>query len=196
MAKAAMQQIESEPLEGTPKAPLRPNEHQADSFTMEPILEKNRNGRNVEIGKHYRRKRMVEVLCAQGLFSSEEAKALKHYRHHADIADKSPLKDSLANLMRISGGTGSGPTVNTLNAIRVRDDVERAAGSLVDILRAVVVDDISLTQWCVSRGKSVEKCRARRAGRVCTIEAPESALRIARMEIQMAAKRVQAELDA
>lgn len=188
--------VEPEPLEGTPKTPLPPNPMQAGSFALEPILEKARNGRNVEIGKHYRRVPMIDTLHAQGLFSNDEYKALKHYRHHADIADRSPLKDSLANLMRISSGSGNGPTVTMLNAVRVRDDIERAVGSLVDILRAVVVDDVSLSQWCIARGHSAEKCRERKKGRVCAIEATEGALRIAQLEIKIAAGRVEAEIAA
>lgn len=189
MKSEAQRVVELAVMIGTPMT-------QASAFGIEPIMGKGTNGRTVELGKTLRRKPMIEVLFGQGLFSKEEYKALKHYRHHADIADRSPLKDSIANLLRISGGAGHGPTINTLNAIRVRDDVERASGSLVGILRAVVVDDMSLSQWCISRGHSAEKCRDRKQGRVCAIEATEAALRIAQLEIKMAAARVEAELAA
>lgn len=175
---------------------ISPPHEQAGAFELSAIMDKGPNGVAIVLGKAFRRKPMIDVLYGQGLFSSDEYKALKHYRHHADLADRSPLKDSLANLMRISSGSGNGPTVNTLNAIRVRDDIERAVGSLVDILRAVVVDDLSLSQWCIARGHSAEKCRERKRGRVCAIEASEGALRIAQLEMKIAAGRVEAELSA
>ena len=162
-------------------------------FVIEETHDKLPGGTQITLGKGYRRKPMIDVLHGQGLFSDEQHKALKHYRHHADIADRSPLRDSLN---RQRGGGTTGPTIELLNAIRVRTDCERAAGSLVDILRAVVVYDQSLSQWVISRGVSVEKCRGFGVNRVCRVEAPCKAVEIARMEIVMAAKRVQAELDA
>lgn len=176
--------------------PPTPEQANRGEFTIGDVVDKGANGVSITLGKAYRRKPMIDTLHEQGLFSDDEYKALKHYRHHADIADKSPLRDSLLNLGRISTGSGNGPTITTLNAIRVRDDVERAAGTLVDILRAVVVDDVSLSEWCVRRGQSSEKCRNKPSGRVCKIEANAKALDIAKLEIQLAAKRVQAELDA
>jgi hypothetical protein len=175
--------------------PLGPTPEQAarSRYELGDIVDKDKNGRTVEIRKAYTKVRVLEALNAQGLFSEAEYKALAHYRHHADIADKSPLRDSLLNLGRVSTGSGNGPTITTLNAIRVRDDCDRAAGSLVDILRAVIVDDTSLSQWCISRGHSSEKYRPKRGW---AIEAKDAALRIAQVEIKMVAKWVQAELDA
>lgn len=178
--------------------PISPTPEQSrhSAFQISDIVDKAKGNVTVTIGKAYRRVPMIDTLHAQGLFTNDEYKALRHYRHHADIADRSPLKDSLANLMRISSGSGNGPTVTMLNAVRVRDDIERAAGSLLDILRAVVVDDVSLSQWCISRGHSAEKCRERKKGRVCAIEATETSLRVAQLEIKMAARRVEAEIAA
>lgn len=173
-----------------------PEQAKRSGYDLGPIVDKAANGRNVELGKAYRKVRVLEDLFGKGLFSTEEYKALTHYRHHADIADKSPLRDSILTLGRISTGSGDGPTMTTLNAIRTRNDCEAAAGQLVDILRAVIVDDVSLSQWCIDRGHSIEKCRERKNGRCCKIEAKEGALRIAQLEIKMAAGRVMAELDA
>lgn len=193
MKQAVAKKLQEIPVEGDCKTPVPPTAEQADHFALEPILEKNRNGRNVEIGKHWRRKRVLEALYEQRLFIVDEYKALAHYRHHADIADKSPLRDSILTLGRISTGSGDGPTHTTLNAIRVRDDCEKAAGWRVDILRAVIVDDTSLSQWCIDQGQSVEKCRTKRG---CKIEATPKALAIARDDIQKVAKLVMAHLDA
>jgi hypothetical protein len=171
------------------EGPTREQES-ANPFVIEEVRHVG-DGAAVTIGKVYRRKPMIVVL--QSLFSDAEFKALKHYRHHADIADRSPLRDSLDKQVR---GSGTGPTVELLNAIRVRDDCERAAGSLRGILRAVVVYDLSLSQWAMTQSGAIEKCRERDGRRICRMEARDKALRIAHLDIKMAAKRVQAELDA
>jgi hypothetical protein len=149
------------------------------------------DGASVTIGKAYRRTPMYLVL--QSMFSDAEIKALKHYRHHADIADRSPLRDSLDKQIR---GNGTGPTVEVVNAIRVRDDCERAAGSLKDILRAVMVYDWSLSQWAMQKGGALDVCREKEGKVVCRMEPRRKVLEVAQLEIKMAAKRVMAELDA
>jgi hypothetical protein len=162
-------------------------------FDIEDITDKLPGDVTVKIGKAYRRRPMIDTLADQGVFSDAEHKALRHYRHHADIADRSPVRDSL-NHQR--GGSGTGPTVEMLNAVRVRDDCERAAGSLVGILRAVVVDDMSLSQWAIRRYGSIEECEMRKGRQVCRQKPRDRALRFAKQDIQFAAKRVEAELNA
>jgi hypothetical protein len=163
------------------------------AFTVQDIMDKRRGGGIIAIGKAYRRKPMIDVLAGQGVFTPEEHKALRHYRHHADIADRSPTRDSLC-LQR--GGNGDGPTITTLNAVRLVADVEAAAGSLANILRAIVVDDLSLSQWAITRHGGLDKSRLRKGKEQRTVEPRDEAVKIARMEIRIAAQRVQAELDA
>lgn len=162
-------------------------------YFLDDVLDKLRGGTSVKIGKAYRRRPMFEILGDQDVLNPAEVAALRHYRHHADIADRSPLRDSL-NKQR--GGSGVGPTVEMLNAVRVRDDCERAAGALVDILRAVVVYDMSLSQWAMEHHGSVEECEMRRGKRVCRLKPRDRALAIAKIDIKMAATRVEAELSA
>lgn len=164
-------------------------------FEVSDIVDKQANGRTLLLGKAYRRKPMIDTLTEQGLFTNAEYKALKHYRHHADMADRSILMDSLGKRVGGSGGSGCGPTVAMLNAMRVKDDCERAAGSLVDILRAVVVYDMSLSQWAMSRNGAIEDCEIKKGQRVCRLKPRQKALAIAKLEIQMAAKRVESELS-
>lgn len=172
-----------------------PPEQMADgAFRVEDITDKRDGGGTINIGKAYRRRPMILTLLATDVLDQDEYKALNHYRHHADMANRSPIRDSLC-LQR--GGNGLGPSVAILNAARVRDDCERAAGSLVDILRAVVVDDVSLPQWAIRCGGAVEQTYTRAGGCVITELRPRpNALASARLDIKMAARRVQAELDA
>lgn len=164
------------------------------AFVEQDILDRTRDGKQRSIGKAHRRRPMIDILATQNLFTEAEHKALRHYRHHADIADRSPLRDSLAKGMPSSGRDG--PTVIMLNAARVVRDCERAAGSLVDILRAVVVYDWSLSEWAIGRGSSREVCKPRRGKRYCWIEPHPKLLALAKQDIRIAAQRVQAELDA
>lgn len=169
--------------------PTREQELQAE-YRLEPITE-----RGQVIGTAYRRRAMIDILHERGILDEPLYKALKHYRHHADIADKSPIRDSLTNWMpKASGGTG--PGIELLNAIRVRDDCERAAMGLVDILRAVVVDDMSLSQWAMHRHGAREHCKMKGQKRVCVMAPTDKALKEARIEIRIVAGRVKGELDA
>ena len=168
-------------------------QQQRAEFELGNIVDRRPGGVSVTIGTAYRRTPMIETLGKQGVFSTSELKALRHYRHHADIADRSPTRDSL-NQQR--GGNGTGPTIEMLNAVRVTADCERAAGSLVDILRAVVVYDRSLSQWAMEHGGAIEECETRKGKEVCRPKPRDSALRLAKQDIQMAAKRVESELGA
>lgn len=160
-----------------------PTPEQAGAFVQTDITDKAANGRTICIGKAFRRVVMIDLLMKQNILDLGMHKALKHYRHHADVADRSPLKDSLNKAP--GGGTGI-PSVEVLNAVRVAADCERAAGSLRDILRAVVVDDLSLSQWAMRTGTRQEGAR---------IKPHKKALQIAQLEIRMAAVRVRNELD-
>lgn len=162
-------------------------------FALEDVTDKRNGGGTITIGKAYRRRPMIDVLYDQSLFSDREYKALQHYRHHADLVDRSLVRDSLC-FQR--GGSGAGPTITTLNAIRLVTDVERAVGSLLDILRAVVVYDKSLSQWAIERMGGKEQCRKRKGKVVCAIEPSQKALAIAKLEIRIAAERVESELSA
>jgi hypothetical protein len=169
----------------------------AGQFQVGDIVDRE-GGRSMTIGKAYRRVPMIDTLRA--MFSEPEWKALHHYRHHAMVADKSPVRDSLC--IQRQGGSGGGTTVEMLNAVRVTADCERAAGQLVDILRAVVIEDLSLSEWAMRQagGLDVRREKKDQAGNVLrvttTIEPRRKALEIAQLEIKMVAKRVEAELAA
>lgn len=162
-------------------------------FELMEINEK-RKGGMIRLGKAYRRTPMIEVLYRQEVISDAELKALRTYRADADLVDRSPVRDSLD---RSQGGDGGdGPLIEWLNASSIVRSCERAAGSLAPLLRAIVVDDWTLQRWVCSLGHGRDR-RRERDGRVDTwVEADARQLKLARLDFQMAAKRVQAELDA
>lgn len=170
-----------------------PEQNREGAFIIDDVMDRRAGGVSIRIGKAYRRQPMIDILRTAGILDAEDHRALRHYRHHADLADRSPIRDSLC-LQR--GGNGAGPTVSTLNAARVRDDCERAAGTLADILRAVVVYDKSLSQWAIEQHGGVEECYKRKGGNIYQIKPRSGMLKRARMDIKMAAVRVRAELDA
>lgn len=182
--RAASPKRERREPEGT-KGPT-PEQMASGNFSLDPITDRRPGGTTVVIGKAYRRKPMIDTLAAQGVISDSELKALRHYRHHADLADKSPLRDSLC--ITRTHGAGDGPSHNLLNAMQVTGACERAAASLADILRAVAVYDKSLSQWAIERSGGLDD-----GGRV---KPKQKALAVAKLEFQMAARRVEAELAA
>lgn len=169
-----------------------PEQMREGGFIVQDVTDKRRGGGTITIGKAYRRQRMVEQLTDSGMFTSEEAKALRHYRHHADTVERSPTRDSLC----LQRGGGHGPTVTYLNAAFLVGQVESAVGALVDILRAVVVEDVSLSQWAIRRAGALETRRQRKGRVVVAIEPKQKALAIAKMEIKFVAQRVASELSA
>ena len=172
-----------------------PTPQQIAAFELGEIVEQRRGGGTVAIGKAYRRRRMIDILFDSRVISSDEFKALHTYRHNADLADRSPLRDSIAALMMVRG-SGEEPSIALLNAAYITAACEHAAGSLCGILRAVAVDDFSLAQWVASQGGARERTR-HRGGRVDTwLEAHPRKVQVAKLEFQIAAQRVQAELDA
>lgn len=169
-----------------------PEQLRDGGFAVQDVTDKRRGGATITIGKAYCRRRMVEQLALQGMFTDEEAKALQHYRHHADTIERSPTRDSLC----LQRGGGNGPTLTFLNAAFHVRQVESAVGALVDILRAVVVEDVSLSQWAIRRAGSIEVRRLRKDRVVTAFEPKQRALAIAKLEIKMAAQRVASELRA
>lgn len=168
-------------------------QNRGGAFRLEDVTDKRNGGGSITIGKAFRRTPMIDTLAKQGLISEAEHKALRHYRHHADVADRSLIKDSLNKQV---GGSGDGPTHSQAHAAQVASACESAAGSLRDILRSVVVDDLSLSQWAINKSGGIDDCQVKGGARVCRLKPRQKALAIAKLEIQMAAKRVQAELDA
>lgn len=171
---------------GEPAGTKGPPPEQMHCFSLGTVTDRRPGGTTVNLGKAYRRKPVIDTLAERGVLTQSDHKALQRYRHHADMADRSPVRDSL-NVSR-GPSSGAGPTHAIVNAIRVSAACERAAGSLADILRAVVVYDKSLSQWAIERSGGLDDGGG--------VKPRQKALVIARLEFQMAAKRVRAELDA
>lgn len=170
-----------------------PLEQMRDAFLVEPVHDRTPNGGLNLKGMAYRRRPMIDILYEAGAFTESQHKALRHFRHHFDMIDASPVRDSLN---RERGGSGNGFSFSALNAAYIVSACEQAVGSLADILRAVVIDDQSLSQWAMAKFGSSERRRQHRGREITVIEPKPGTLEIAKFDIRMAAVRVEAELAA
>lgn len=132
---------------------------------------------------------VIDTLHNGGFLSEKEWEALNYYRDQASLAEKSPVRSCCDNSPR----GGHGPGVAIISALIETGRLERDMGQLMDIARAVAVDDMSLTQWCINKHGGREKQRKGEP----TIIVPrgnDSTVKrnmdIARMELRMAAHRI------
>lgn len=160
-----------------------------DDYQLAPITE-----RGQVIGTGFRKVRQLEKLLAQDMITPSEFHALHRYRLYADMSDRSLLKDSLAKQMP-GGGKGEIPPY-ILDAKFRAGAIEAAAGTLAPMLRAVIVDDNSLSEWAIANVASYIACEIRKGKRLCRVKPTPKALQIAKLEIKMAARRVRAEIEA
>lgn len=161
-----------------------------DVFKLERQTERGQVG-----GEVYRKVRQLEHLLSADIITPDESKALSVYRMYADIAERSLTKDSLDKALPRGSGDGTIPP-SILNARRMAGIYEAAAGSLCDIMRAVIWEDRSLSQWAIDQAGGIEDCKIKDGVRVCRIKPHQKAFAIAKLEIRMAARRVLAEINA
>jgi hypothetical protein len=127
----------------------------------------------------------IDRLHEQGHLTDHEHRALHHYRDQASLADRSPTRSCLD----FSPKGGHGPGVAITSALLETGRIERELGQLWKLARAVAVDDMSLTQWCIGRYGAREKLRD---GKVVALAplGPNRAVEMARLELRMAAHRI------
>ena len=119
---------------------------------------------------HYRKERQLEAIHKRGLITQNQYRALAHYRHHADIVDRSLTRDSLTMGMP-SGGGSDGLPFEGVNAQQVLAPINASLGALADMAQKVLVLDMSLDEYamaqhgshesayCSIRGVGVAECR-------------------------------------
>ena len=130
----------------------------------------------------------IETLHKRGLIDAKEYDALAYYRDQASLAEHSPVRSCCDTSPR--GGSDHGPGVAILSAMLETGRIERDLGQLVDIARAVAVDDKSLSQWCIDKHGGRERYDGN--GRFVAIVpiCEKRHMEIARLELRMAARRI------
>jgi len=130
----------------------------------------------------------IRQMHNAGFLNDDEYRALAYYADQAQLAERSPLKDSLN---RDRGGSGDGElSASVVSAILETARIERDLAALRDIAQAVAVREITIAQWCIERHGGRERYDGK--GKLVAI-VPYSETKnvaLARQDLKMAAHRI------
>lgn len=109
-------------------------------------------------GMSYRAVPVIETMLRAGQLTPAQFDNLMYYRDQAHRAQDDCAQDGTLSPERIMGGVSSSPGGGKIPAILLGTPailecarIEREIGSLIDIARAVAVNDVTLTRWCIER---------------------------------------------
>lgn len=141
---------------------------------------------------------VIDTLWDAGKLTEAEYSALAYYRDQASRAEDDVCQSGPLDPEKIMGGGSGGnraggflpATLAWSPAIAETGRIERELGSLLDIARAIAVDDVSLSQWCIAKHGGRERYDGR--GRfIALVPINEKRhMELARMELRMAARRI------
>lgn len=151
-----------------------------------PTAEAMANGEFISAGMAFRRIPVIDTMLARKQITVSDHAALGYYRDQASTCDVSP-KSCLDRSIR---GSDHGPSVSVLSATLETARIERDLGQLRDIARAIAVDDMSLSQWCISQfgGRERYDGKGRFVAMVPNFE--RRAMAMAIQDLKMAAHRI------
>lgn len=141
---------------------------------------------------------VIDTMFDAGHLTEAEYSALAYYRDQASRAEDDTADDGVLSPERIMGGTSASQpsggylpaTLICTPAILETARIERDLGVLRDIARAVAVDDITLSRWCIEKHGGRERYNDK--GRfVAVVPINEKRhMEMARMELRMASHRI------
>lgn len=155
---------------------------------IRPTDEQMRDGQFVRAGAPVRRVPVIETMHRAGKLSEDDYRALGYYRDQASLADRSPTRSCLDE--HIGGGQGCGPGAAVISAMIETARIERDLGSLRAIARAVAVDDVSLSQWCIAQYGGRERYDSKGKFVALVPNFEKRAMSAALLDIRMAARRI------
>lgn len=159
----------------------------------EPTPEQFASGEFAREGMHYRRVPMIRTLYDAGKLTYDQFARLQFYRDKAIQAEDDYKRSSTLDADRVNGGGGSFgsglPLVFTA-AIAETGRIERDLGSLLDIARAIAVNDWSIAQWCISQYGGRERYDGKGKFVAMVPACGKTKLDIALMELKHAAGRI------
>lgn len=113
-----------------------------------PTPEQTRHAEYVRAGVAVRRVPAIDTLRDRQMITQAEHAKLAFYRDQALLAERSPTRSCLDD--SVPGGDGTGSMSATVtSAMLTTARIERDLGALRDITRAICVEDMSLTEWCI-----------------------------------------------
>lgn len=166
------------------KATNRKQKAKLDDRTP-PTPEQMARGEFRSAGMAYKRVPVIETMLSRGQLNEREYIALSYYRDQASLADRSPLKSCID--FSVSGGDNH-PSAALASAMLETARMERDMGSVWPIARAVAVDDVSLTQWCIDEYGGRERYKDSKC--IAIVPITDNAVSIALLELKMAAGRI------
>lgn len=147
----------------------------------------------------YRRIATIDTLLSRGTLSQRQYDGLRRYRDVGVKCDRSEIMDSTARLLHVAGTSNDdGPSASYVRALQDLGWLERELGQLVDIARAIAIEDRTLSEWAMREGGSVMRSETNdKTGKVVIwFEPRKKMLKIAQMDIRMAGERLAAAIGA
>lgn len=135
--------------------PTPEQRHQAH-YELTEVLDRSPKGRAIVIGKAYMRVPWFETMYARNISEIDriDLKCLRFYRRAFEAANRSEMKSCLNR----SEAAGSSPRLPALFAMTYDLTMcEEAIGSLVDTMRAVVLQDMTFKAVAMQRFGSREE---------------------------------------
>ena len=111
-----------------------------------PTPEQLEKGEFISAAEARRRVPVIETMHKRGYLNDEQFLRLGYYQDMAILAESSPVRSCLDDTV---GGGGNGPSAAVVTGMLETARIERDLGSLRDFTRKIVVDNISVTQWCI-----------------------------------------------
>lgn len=136
---------------------------------MQPTIEQMRAGdyqpaavmhvETARASRAYRRQPVIDAMRDADQITQAEYDMLAYYADQAALADKSPVRSCCDNSPR----SGNGPGVTILSAMLETGRIERelAAHGLLALTRAICVDQVTLSQWCIAQYGGRERYNGR-----------------------------------
>lgn len=126
---------------------------------IEPTPEQQAKGSFTSAGMAYKRTPVIDTMLAREQITTAQYIALSYYRDQAIAADRSPIKSNIDFTVRSGNQRPIGyMTPQQIETARIEADL----GKLRAIVRAIAVDDVSLSQWCVENYGGMDILRGRK----------------------------------
>lgn len=138
-------------------------------------------------GMAYKRVPVIDTMLARDQITPQEYLLLSYYRDQASLADRSPLKSCID--FSVTGGD-TAPSAALTSALLETARIERDMQSLWPLARAVAVDDVSLTEWCIRQHGGRERYDGKGKFIAVVPVGEKNVVGMALMELRMAARRI------
>lgn len=138
----------------------------------------------------YQRVPVIDTMLKRNQLSEQEYRALAFYRDQASLAARTPIRSCLNDNQ---GGGGDIPISAAItSAILTTARIERDLGQLRPIAQAIAIEDKTLTEWCVEQYGGRERYGAKGEFVAVVPVREKERMKIAGLEIKMAAHRITA----